>query len=182
RRADPDPGGSAFGTASQRSIAGLALLERQYLRIIEFIAQHPGEAAGVENHSGGDDRSGERSPPCLVDAAYQPLALPLYREIRHRPLHPSRLVPRVGRLGKNGVARGREIIILIGCRWYPCGSAVIARFGAAAELTRFLFSPSQPFAFTPRRPPSRSISSPRTKSPLNSLPRTASRWRTPRCT
>ena len=82
-RADPDPRGSAIDAPPERAVAGLALFAGQHLRIVELVAEHLRETAGVENHGSRDYWSGERSPPGLVDAAHQPLAPAFKREIRH---------------------------------------------------------------------------------------------------
>jgi len=86
RRADPDASGAASGATSQRPIAVLALFDGEYLRIVEPIAQRLGEAAGIENYRGRDDRSGERPAPGLIDAAHQSFASPFERKIRHYPV------------------------------------------------------------------------------------------------
>ena len=109
RGTDPDPRGSAIDTLPQRAVAGLALFAGQHFRIIELVAKHLRETAGVEDHRSRDHRPGKRPPPGLVDAAHQPLAPAFKREIRHAPL----LVPCGGRFGKRGggVALAENIAI-----------------------------------------------------------------------
>ncbi len=85
RRADPDARAAAVDAAPQNPPARLALLRRQCFRVVEAVAQRLGQPPRVEDHRGGDHRPGERPPPGLVDAAHEPLAAPLDREIRHRP-------------------------------------------------------------------------------------------------
>ena len=104
RRTDPDPRGSALDAPPERAVAGLALLPGQHLRIVELVAEHFREAAGVEDHRSRDHRPGKRPPPGLVDAAHQPLAPVFKREIRHAPL----LVPCGKRFGKRGRRGTRE--------------------------------------------------------------------------
>ena len=108
-RADPDPRGSAIDALPERAVAGLALFAGQNLRIVELVAEHLRETAGVEDHRSRDHRPGKRPPPGLVDAAHQPLAPTFKREIRHAPL----LVPCGGRFGKRGggVALAENIAI-----------------------------------------------------------------------
>ena len=103
RRTDPDMRGPATGASPQRTVAGLAFIDAQQLRIVEPVAQRFREAAGIENHSRGDHRPGKRPAPGLVNAADQPRAAPFDLEIRHRPL-PLRLVPQSVSAGQAGSA------------------------------------------------------------------------------
>ncbi len=58
----------------------------------------------IEHHRGGDDRTGERPAPGLVDAADDPRTAPLDREIRHRPSVAAAFAMRRARPGKQSVA------------------------------------------------------------------------------
>jgi hypothetical protein len=60
------------------------LLDPQRLRIVKAFSQHPGQASGVKDHSGRDDRSGERSAANLIYAADHTSAAALDLEIWHR--------------------------------------------------------------------------------------------------
>ncbi len=82
--ADANSDRADFDAGEECAVTGFACLAAQHLRIVEIAAQHAAEAAPVEDHRGGDDRPGERSAPRLVDAAHQPGAAALDREIRHR--------------------------------------------------------------------------------------------------
>jgi len=119
RRADPDTGGTAIGASPERLIADFTLLPGQHLRIIKLAAQHFRKAAGLEDHRSGHHRPGERPASGLVDAAHQPVTLPLDREIRHPPPPPT-LVPRDRVAGKptavGGVVHAQKIAMLIACR------------------------------------------------------------------
>jgi hypothetical protein len=97
-RADPDPRGSAIDALPERAVASLALSAGQHLRIVELVAEHFRETAGVDDHRSRDHRAGKWPAPGLVDAAHQPLAPAFKREIRHAPL----LVAYGGRFGKRG--------------------------------------------------------------------------------
>src|SRR6266436_2094946 len=76
---------AAIDALPERAVAGLALFAGQHLRIVELVAEHLRETAGVEDHRSCDHRPGKRPPPGLVDAAHQPLAPAFKREIRHAP-------------------------------------------------------------------------------------------------
>jgi hypothetical protein len=152
-RADANPGSTAISAASQRPIAGLALLDRQELRIVEPITQRFREAAGVENHGGRNDGSGERSPPGLINTGHYSLAPAFEREIRHfcpqRSLVPRRewwckRPRRHGARGKHAYLVRVSILASAFLRWRPvAGGARTAAFSAAiAFLFLIAASPS----------------------------------------
>jgi len=107
RRANADMSSATVDTVSKRTVAALALHSRQHLRIIEPVAQHFWEPAGLEDYCGGDDGPSQRPAPGLVDTAHQTAASPLDREIRHRLFPPRRLCHDTGRPGKS-TAHGRS--------------------------------------------------------------------------
>ena len=81
--AERDVGAAARGKAGERAIAFLAGRGAEPLGIVKPVAQCLRKAAGIEDDRGGDDRSGERPPPGLVDTAPQPSGAPFKREIRN---------------------------------------------------------------------------------------------------
>ena len=153
RRADPDPRGSAIDALPERAVAGLALFAGQHLRIIELVAEHFRETAGVKNHGSRDHRPGERPPPCLIDAAHQALAPAFEREIRH--FLPQRRLCHAAGAGASacgGMAPGENIAIFDRVsrlasappRWRPLASGrrIAALSAAVAFLCFFAAAPS----------------------------------------
>jgi len=58
-------------------------LGREDLGIVDGAAQRPRHVLEIEDDGGGDDGTGERPAPGLVDAADEPARFVFEREIRH---------------------------------------------------------------------------------------------------